>query len=315
MIFGEGRAKDVYRRLVWGPGRRVIGALPAPQELRLLCAGGALAGRLLGARRARLCENIGRAFPDSAPAWREAVAVEAFAAHFANQYFSMAAPKITAETLPACLQIEGLDRLRAALAGGRGAVLMHPHMGPAQLPLLGLGLLGFAMHQVGGGRVVAVTLSPTGRWAADTRARLEATMPVTLHDGKGFLRPVLRALGAGAAVMTACDATGGGEELGRRGVRTVLGQRFPVPVGPARLAHLAGAPLLGISCWPNPDPKGPRYRAQIEGPFALPAGRAAALEAGVDAAAAFLDGCLRRSPGQWLFWDGFAPGGLLSAPG
>jgi len=315
VIFGEGRAKDVYRRLVWGPGRRAIGALPAPQELRLLCAGGALAGRLMRARRARLCENIGRAFPDSPPAWREAVAIEAFAAHFANQYFSMAAPKITAETLPTCLHIEGLDRLRAALAGGRGAVLMHPHMGPAQLPLLGLGLLGFAMHQVGGGRVVAVTLSPTGRWAADTRARLEATMPVTLHDGKGFLRPVLRALDAGAAVMTACDATGGGEELGRRGVRTVLGQQFPVPVGPARLAHLAGAPLLGISCWPNPDPGGPRYRAQIEGPFALPAARPAAIEAGLDVTAAFLERCLRRSPGQWLFWDGFAPGGLLSAPG
>lgn len=313
MIFGEGRAKDVYRRLVWGPGRRALGVLPPPDELRLLCAGGALAGRLMGARRARLCENIGRAFPNSALAWREAVAVEAFAAHFANQYFSMAAPKITAATLPGYLQIEGLDRLRAAQAGGRGVVLMHPHMGPAQLPLLALGRLGLPMHQVGGGRVVAVTLSPTGRWAAQTRARLEAAMPVTLHDGKGFLRPVLRALGGGAVVMTACDATGGGEELGRRLPRVVLGHRFAMPVGPARLAHLAGAPLLGISCWPNPDPKGPLYQAQIEGPFALPAGRAAALEAGVDAAAAFLEGCLRRSPGQWLFWDGFAPGGLLGA--
>ena len=139
-------------------------------------------------------------------------------------------------------------------------------------------------------------------------------MPVSLHDGRRFLRPVLRALSEGAVLMTACDATGGGEELGRRLSRSVLGQRWPMPLGPAWLAWTSGAPLLTLVTH-RADDGGPPWVAEIGQEIPLPRelGRQRAVEAAVDELARYLEGCLRRWPGDWLFWDAFQPGALLGA--
>ena len=311
MIFGESRLKDMYRRVVWGPGREALESLPPAWEMRAVRAAARVAGRT--ARRGHLDANLARAFPDRTPAIRRRIAQDAFAAHFSNQYASFSFGKCDRTNWAQYLRLEGLQHLEAAAAQGRGVVLMHPHMGPAQLPLHVLGVLGWPMHQIGGGEVTLVELSDTGRWAAETRARLEQRMPVTLHDGKRFLRPVLRALKEGGVVMTACDATGGGSELGRRHVGTVLGQPMPVPVGPAWLAYTGAAPLLTIHCYRERQRPGPPFTAVIGPtlPLRRDAGRDAALADGAAHAARFLDRILRDHPGDWLFWDGFAPGGLL----
>ena len=314
MIFGESRLKDLYRRAVWGPGREALEALPAPLELRLLAAGARAAAMALPAKRAKVAENLARGLPDLSAEVLDALAAETFEAHVANQYISFSFPKCDARTWQRYLTFRGLDRLQEAWARGRGVVLTHPHLGPAQLPLHVLGVLGWPMHQIGGGRITLVDLSETGQWAAQTRGRLEARMPVILHDGKRFLRPVLRALGEGAVVMTACDGTGGGDELGRRLTRVVLGQRMPLPIGPIWLAYTSGAPLLSVACH-RARGAGPPWVAEVGPEIVLPRdqGKAAALEAGADAIAALLDGTLRAWPGDWLFWDGFQPGGLLEA--
>ena len=148
----------------------------------------------LPARRTELCENLGRAFPDWSNEQLDNIAREAFSAHFSNQYASFSFGKCDAENWPQYLTLEGLEHLDHAYQQGKGVVLMHPHMGPAQLPLHVLALQGFDMHQVGGGEVTLVELSETGQWAAQQRTELEARMPVTLHDGKKYLRPLLRAL-------------------------------------------------------------------------------------------------------------------------
>lgn len=316
MIFGESPLKDAYRRLVWGPGRQALEASPAGAEILAVRALGRGAAAALSGRRAHLRRNLARAFPDWSEEQLDEVARHAFAAHFANQYASFSFGSCTLDTWRRYLAFAGLHRLDAALARGRGVVLTHPHMGPAQLPLHVLGLLGYPMHQVGGGRVTLVELSETGRWAAETRARLEARLPVQLHDGRGYLRPVLRALESGGVVMTACDATGGGEELGRRELRTVLGQPLPLPVGPLWLAWRSGAPLLTVHCRRNPGARPgrePLFVAEVGEELILPreARRAEVFAAGLDALAAYLDRTLRSWPGDWLFWDGFEPGGLL----
>lgn len=313
MIFGEHPLKDAYRRALWGPGRRALLRLPPPLELYGISGGARVAAQLLSGKRARILENLRRAFPDERDEVLDRIAREAFAAHFANQYLSFSFSKCDAKTWPRYLEMRGLERLQAAWSAGHGVVLAHAHLGPAQLPLHVLGVLGWRMHQIGGGRVTAVPLSETGRWAAETRRSLEAAMPVTVHDGKRFLRPVLRALGRGELVMSACDATGGGEELGRRRVHTVLGQPMPVPVGPAWLAYTTGAPLLTVACHHN-EGRGAPYVAEFgpEIPLLRDQGKEAALESGTRGLAAWLDTTLRRWPGDWLFWDGFVPGVLLA---
>lgn len=310
MIFGEGRSRDLYRRVVWGPGRRALDPLPPPWEMRVVRACGRLAARAAPAARRRLQDNLSRAFPDRSDL--DGIARDAFAAHFSNQYIGFSFPRCTPDNWRRYLELRGLEHVSDLRAAGRGFVMAHPHMGPAQLPLHVLGLLDWPMHQVGGGRVTRVELSETGQWASDTRAALEAAMPVTVHDGRGFMRPALRALQQGGVVMTACDGTGGGEELGRRAQATVLGQPMPLPIGAVWLAWKAEVPLHGLVCT-RLRGGGPPFRATVsrELAFERTGPKDAVMASGVAALARFLDGALREHPGDWHFWDSFEPGRLL----
>lgn len=300
MVVGESPLKDAYRRVVWGPWRWALERGPLGWEYRANRRLGLVAGRFSGGTRARVEENLRRAFPDRDVS---SLARRTFAAHFANQYASFAFPRVTAETWPRYLRFEGLHHLEAARAAGEGVVLMHPHMGPAQLPPCVLGAMGFSVHQVGGGEP-EVEKSETGRWATELRHRLEARMPVQLHDGGGYLRGLVRALRAGEIVCTACDGTGGGKELGRRLVRPVLGQPMNVPVAAFWLAHHGRARLHPLHCVAD----GPRHLAVIG--ERLPV--SGDLDDAADLTARYLDHVLSAFPEEWLFWDAFAPGGLLA---
>jgi lauroyl/myristoyl acyltransferase len=300
VVFDESPLKDLYRRLVWGPYRRGLGRLPAGTELRLNRGLGGLVS--LGARgkRERVRRNMARAFGEDPrlDAWVR----QTFQTHFADQYVSWTFARIAGGEAGSYLDLQGRDELDRVLERGRGAVLMHPHMGPAQLPLCVLGAQGYAVNQVGGGGV-AHDLSAQGRKAAELRARLEQDIPGRIWDGGGYIRPVLRALKDNEVVLSAVDGTGGGRELGRRFERRVLGQVMRVPVGAVFLAMKTGAALLPLHTF-----LGPRgYRSVIGPELKAPAD----LEEAADLVALQLDRWLRCHPGEWHFWDEFEPGRFL----
>lgn len=309
MVFAESGLKDLYRRVVWGPYRGLLGQLPAGAELRANRRLGALAWRLSGAKRAQILAALRRALPERAD--HEAIARQAFATHFADQYISWSFARILAGEHAAYLRLEGRAHLDAALALGRGVVLLHPHMGPAQLPLVVLAALGYRVNQIGGGGVAA-PLSAEGERVAGVRRQLEQALPAPILDGGAFLRPALRALGRGEVVLCAADGTGGGRELGRREVRAVLGLRYRVPVGAVYLALRSGAPLLPLVTFRNPGP-GPDYVSELRPPLALERERPLeeALALGADRVAWQLDRWLRDHPGDWHFWDELREGAFL----
>ncbi len=305
MVVGESPAKDLYRRVVWGPWRQALERGPYGFEYVANRGLGLAAGRFARGTRERVEANLRRAFPERTDLAR--VARRTFGAHFANQYASFAFGRIDADNWRRYLVWEGFEHVESARAAGSGLVLVHPHMGPAQLPLCVLGAMGLPVHQIGGGEP-QIEKSEAGRWASDLRARLERRMPVTLHDGTGYLRKVVRALGNGEIVLTACDGTGGGKEIGRRLERDVLGQRMRVPVGGFWLAARAGARVHTLHVVPD----GLRHRAIVGDRVDLPADPDAAMEAGADATAAFLSRVLAAHPEEWHFWDAFEPGRLLA---
>ncbi len=300
MVIGESPLKDAYRAVVWGPWRELLERAPYGWEFRANRAIGGVAGRFAPGAYARVLTNLRRAFPERRDLRR--VARATFRAHFANQYASFAFGRITAENVDEYLVVDGLGHLDAAAAEGRGVVLVHPHMGPAQLPLAVLGAVGRDVHQIGGGHV-ELRRSATGEWAAERRAALERRLRATLHDGTTYLRAPVRALRAGAVVLTAGDGTGGGREIGRRLVRPVLGHPMRVPVTAAWLARTAGARLHGLYCFAE----GRRHRAVIGPALPVPPDD----DGAADVLAAWLDGVLRAHPDEWLFWDQFEPGRLL----
>lgn len=320
MIFGESGLKDAYRKVVWGPLRQAAQVAPPLWEVALARGMGRAAALAMPSKVQHVADNMQRGLGDRSDLSR--LARQTFATHFGNQYIGFLFAKCDARTWPRYLELRGLHHLEAARAGGKGVMLMHPHMGPAQLPLHVLGVRGLPMHQVGGGRVTLVELSQTGRWAAGIRASLEDDIQATMHDGTRFLRPVLRALLDGDVVMSACDGTGGGDELGKRTTRQVLGRSMGVPIGPIWLALKARVPLLTVRTVRNRGPQGTRSdggtgRAMFVSelgppvPFVRDQGKAAAIESGADAIAAYLSDSLSTHPGDWHFWDAFEPGRLL----
>jgi lauroyl/myristoyl acyltransferase len=308
MVIEENPLKDVYRRLVWGPWRELLERLPAGWEYRANRRLGLCVAAVARNKVAQVAANMDRAL--GADPQRPALARETMGTHFLNQYASFAFGKVKVDNWDAYLRFEGIEQLEAHARSGRGAVLIHPHMGPAQLPLCVLGVRGFRVHQIGGGEP-AVEKSETGRWATGLRHDLEGRMPVVLHQGGGYLRSLLRALRQGDVVLTAGDGTGGGKEIGRRYPRAVLGHTMGVPVGGFYLAARSGAAVHALHTVRDPQRPG-RWLSVIGPEVDFPRDDLdQALEFGADWTAAFLSRILRSHPGEWHFWDGFQPGGLI----
>ena len=296
MVFPENPLRDAYRVAVWDLWRPTASRLPAGWELRGNRALGRLAYRLSRGKRRQVLENLRRGLPDIDHA---AVAQRAFATHFADQYVSWTFARIARGEQ--YLEFRGLEHLDAALQRGKGAVLMHAHLGLAQLPLCTLGARGYPVHQVGGGGVVHA-LSATGERVTALRHRLEQDIPGRIWDGGKYLRPVLRVLEDNQVLLAACDGTGGGKELGRRAERSVLGQTMRLPVGPVWMALRSGAELLSLKTF---------HAGGHECSVIEPMERPTDLEDGADRVAALLEGWLREHPGDWHLWDEFEPGRLL----
>ncbi len=311
MVFGESKVKDLYRKVVWGPYRRAFDHLPPGTEVRANQLLGQLVGRAAVGKRRQVAENLRRAFPGAELA---PILDRLFQTHFMEQYISWSFHRIDGQTWSRYLRLEGREHLDAALAEGRGVVLLHPHMGAAQMPLAVLGALGYPVNQVGGGGV-DVELSETGRWAEAMRHQLEEHIQARIWDGAGFLRPVLRALGHNEIVLTAMDGTGGGREIGRRLTRTVLGHSMSLPVGGLYMALRSGASLLPLVTYNDQETRAP-FVSEIGAPIPLDRDLALrdALERGADRVAVLLEQHLRDHPGDWHFWDEFQPGRFLVEP-
>lgn len=304
MVIGEVPLKDAYRLAIWGPWRWALERSPDRAELIANAWLGRVAHRALAGQRGLVEARIRAVLGPEVDA--AAAARRAFEVHFVHQYVGITFAKVRADNWREYLEIDGREHLDRALAHGRGVVVAHPHAAAPQLPLHVLGLLGYDVHQVGGGQTT-VALSRVGRRAAALRATLERRIRATLHDGKAYARPILRVLAANGVVFTAMDGTGGGEELGRREVREVLGVPMRLPPFPVWLAARSGAALVVLI--PSSTGGRPPFRAVISAPVV-------ATDA-LTVLAAHLDAAIRANPGDWHFWDALhaGPGGLLAPVG
>jgi KDO2-lipid IV(A) lauroyltransferase len=311
LVFDEHPLKDLYRRLIWGPYRRALEAAPPGVEIDVNRGLGRVVCRASGGRRATLRAHLADALGPHPNLDR--MVKECFETHFSNQYVGFTFQKVTSETWPDFLTIVGRDHLDRALDKGKGVIVAHPHFALPQLPLHVLGVLGYDVHQIGGGKPT-VELSPTGEQVARVRAELEARIVATLHDGKGYIRPILRAIQDNKVVFTACDGTGGGDELGRRVVVQMLGRRVTMPVFAPWAGLRTGATVIPMVPWRN-RAKGARYVAEFEAPLELTgsAKNDADVQRGAQQLAGRVERWLRQHPGDWHFWDKWttAEGGLL----
>lgn len=199
---------------------------------RLLAAAGRLAYRPLGIRRRLVEAHLRQAFPGRDEAWIRRTAAAAYA-HLGREGAAMIRlSSLSREHIIARTEVEGLDEFRAALAQGRGLVLVTGHfgnweIGGAALAARGIPIVGVAQRQA----------NPLfDREIVAARERLGMRI---VERGRAT-KEGLRALREGHVVALVAD-----QDARRAGIFVpFFGRLASTHRGPAVLALRTGAPLF-----------------------------------------------------------------------
>ncbi|WP_405111010.1 phosphatidylinositol mannoside acyltransferase [Micromonospora sp. NBC_01405] len=242
-------------------GWRLVRALPRPVVAAAFRAGADRAHRSGGGGTARLRANLRRVVGPELPEAELDDLLRRGLRSYARYWMeTFRLPALSREQLLAGFRLapEGVDRLAADVAAGRGAVVALPHAGNWDAAGAWVAATGWPIT------TVAERLKPEGiyqRFLAFRRGLGMEILPT--HGGERPAFDVLvDRLRAGAVVPLLAD-----RDLSARGIEVdFFGARTRLPAGPALLALRTGAPLYVASLWYEPD----AACASIEGPLPVP---------------------------------------------
>src|SRR5438477_2955444 len=160
---------------------------------------------------------------------------------------------LTPEELVDRVTLDGRDRLDAALAGGRGAIMAVPHMGSWDMAGSYAAALGYKISAV-------AERFPGSLNDAVVQTRRRFGMHVIML-GRASVRAITEALAANHIVALLCDL-----EQGPGVPVSFFGLRAIVPGGPAAIALKTGAPLMPATQFRTAPG---RYDIHLEPPLVL----------------------------------------------
>lgn len=270
-------------------GQAVVCALPAGLARELGALLGGFAFSVLRVRRGVAMRQISRALgPELTGRETERTARDAYR-NFGRMTFEYARfPRLTRRKIEATVRVTGAEHLTAALAGGKGAILVAAHFGNWELAAV-LATMGYPVSFLVGEQHNTLVDGLMNR----LRQRLGVeTIPLT-----GSLRGVFRALRANRIVAMLSD-----QDAGKGGIFVdFFGRPASTPYGPGRFAVATGAPLIPGVAVRHP---GGRHELVISPPvLPAPAGTPPEEAARVltQAYTSVFEGFIRRRPDHY-FW-------------
>lgn len=230
------------------------GRLPVGVAHTLAAAGGTAEWALRPAKRRRLAENLSHALglgPDD-PAVRALVRREVAneARRSADLLWALARP----DELLATTRVDGAEHIHAALARGRGVLLVTTHVGGWEVATA----LPRAVVPV---RTSAIVTDDWIAWAVED-LRERAGLGI-VYDSEPVSKAA-RLLRDGEAVLVLAD-------YAKAGMRTyavkLLDAVAELPAGPVALSRLCGTPIVPFTVVPD---AARRWRVEIEPPLGPP---------------------------------------------
>ena len=254
---------------------------------------GSLAYHLAPAKRRAVIANLRQvAGPELSQARLEALARQVMR-HAARNYLdtltmSTQAPDAIASRI---VEVKGYDLLETALAAGRGAILVAPHMGNMDLVVQYL-----AIRHV----PISIPMEHTRpeylfRLFQRMRGRLGVRLiPAGRADGRAVSAELLACLRRGEAVGLVADRNilGTGVEV------PFFGRPAALPAGPALLALRSGAPLIGVHAEREPGGKARGHITRIVH-LEQRGNLHESVRAGTTVVAALLEEAIRAHMEQW----------------
>lgn len=240
--------------------------------------------------------------PGASPALCREAAREGMFCFLMNEIETLLFPRLTVRDMDFAAPVQGLPLLDAALAHGRGAVLLLSHFGANQMVMPALGFRGYRLNQVSAPATALNDRLPENRpaWVRRTRElrwEHERTLPAAYINGLGNLAGALDCLRRGEILAIAGD--GGHFSTAVRA--PFLGREAHFPAGAILLARRTGSPVLPVFVLRSP---GGGNTVIIEPPLenihTPDSSKDAAAEAGVYEFAARLERRVRSRPGHYL---------------
>jgi KDO2-lipid IV(A) lauroyltransferase len=253
---------------------------------------GRLLYRLLPFRRGVVLENLRRVFGEAAPESEIERLAQAHYAHLARLFWEFLwFPWVSAERRAAMVRVENLESLEAALARGRGVLVVTGHFGNFEVATAA----GLANYPHARGRFYFVRRPFKPRWLDDLVTRRFRRAGFGILPKRGGLDAILDRLAAGDLVVFPFDQHASRKD----GVRVEF---FGHPAGTFRsvavLALTTGAPVVPASSWREP---GGHHILRFEDPLPLveDPDTNEAIRLNTRAYNAALERMILRHPEQW----------------
>ncbi len=286
--------KDLGGLALYYPGQKLASVLPPRVLDGASRLGGALVRRLGDADMRAELEAIfaGRTPPREV----RAILDDAYRLTLYNEIEVLRYPSLGPDSIADVCEIVGREHLDAALAKGRGAILLIGHFGANQMIMPALGHAGYRMAQLSApppvwGEILHDTrTTPLWEKVLARRWQLEKRLPVRHVNVFRFLRPAFEVLQAGGVLGLAFDG-GGGKKWAQV---DFLGRRANLSEQPAQIWKKSGAVLLPTYVLREPGQA--RHRVVITEPLEWAGSPAASLQAFVTR----FEGWVWRWPEQYL---------------
>ncbi len=294
--------RDSRRWLYWYPWRRLVQALPHPARIQMARGLGSLFylsspnWRMLTQEELRASFQV-RPLPHPIPR----LSLRAAQQYYQGQLEVFTYPRLTPRDMDEYFPLQGKEHLDAALAHGRGVMILLSHLGANQMIMPALGFRGYRINQVSraaqaeNDEYQGRHLSPLFRKIIQLQRSYEESLPASHIDVAFGLRRIFRKLKANEIVAVAGDGRYGTEWV----PHTFLGRPATFSPGPWLIAHRTGALLLPIFVL-RPQ-FGFRYRIIIEAPLSLPseAQEKTFLQSGLDTYVHLLESYFYQYPCQY----------------
>lgn len=250
--------------------------------------------------------NLRHVVPDVSPAQRGRLARRIIINQQKNYYDLMRVPHLSAADISALVDVQGIEHFEAAVARGKGAILVSPHVGNYNLATQLAVARGIKAH------IIAERLQPPKAHDLINGLRERLGLHLIPLDDPNLARAIFKLLRAGEVLGLAMD-----REMTGNGVAVELcGRPAVLPAGPVTLALRLGVPLLPVRVERLSNL---RTVVQVYPPLALErtGDMKRDIAAGTQQLALLLETVVRRTPDQWVVLQPIWPedgGPALPAP-
>jgi phosphatidylinositol dimannoside acyltransferase len=263
----------------------VFGGLPRRASYTLMAVVGWIVATVLPGRVAGLRSNLEHAFPDHTPAQITDM-MQRNAKNYGKFWVDLfKMPHLPREYRNSLANIEGEKNWKAAMAPGKGCIVVTIHMGGWE----GCASLWGSSSPYRTG-LIAEILEPPRLWQKVVALRESSGLSI-IPLSRTAPRDILRRLKNNEMVAGAIDRDllGSGRPFG------FFGGTIDVPTGLIDVAQRTGAPVLPVICYRRPDDT---YTFVGMEPIWLGPGEGEVDRAARELLALFED-CIRRFPDQW----------------